>query len=150
VFLLGGAEGVPELAAEKLQVSSPGLRVTGAYSPPFGFDETEDGIQRAVETVAAADPDLVFVGLGFPRQERLIEMLREAHPTAWYLACGAAIPIAAGIFRRASPLARRVGLEWAHRLALEPRRLASRYLRDDLPFAVKLLAAAPKRHFIRR
>ena len=150
VFLLGGAEGVPDKAAMVLQRHWPNLRIAGTYSPPFGFDETDTGIQRTVTAVAATAPDLVLVGLGFPRQERLIEQLREAHPTAWYLPCGGGITMAAGVFRRASPLVQQLGLEWAHRLALEPRRLVRRYLRDDLPFALGLLARALMRRFIPR
>ena len=149
VFLLGGADGVPEKAAEALRARFPDLRVAGAESPPFGFDQTREGVERAIAAVTAAAPDLVFVGLGFPRQERLIEQLRRAWPSAWYLACGGGIPMAAGITRRASPLMQRLGLEWAHRLVLEPRRLARRYLRDDLPFAIGLLARAAMRRFAR-
>jgi exopolysaccharide biosynthesis WecB/TagA/CpsF family protein len=140
VYLLGGADGIPEKAAEALCLLSPGLRIAGTESPPFGFDRTKEGVQRTLAAVVAAAPDLVLAGLGFPRQEKLIEQLRLAWPAAWYLACGGAIPIAAGIARRASPLVQGLGLEWVHRLALEPRRLAGRYLRDDLPFAVQLLA----------
>lgn len=149
VFLFGGAEGVPEKAAEALRARFPDLRVAGTESPPFGFDQTPEGIRQAVATVTAAAPDLVFVGLGFPRQEKLIGQLRQAWPSAWYLACGGGIPMAAGITRRASPRVQRLGLEWAHRLAIEPRRLARRYLRDDLPFAIGLLARAAMRRFAR-
>lgn len=149
VFLLGGAEGVPEKAAGALSARFPDLRVAGAESPPFGFDQSREGVQRTIAAVTAAAPDLVFVGLGFPRQERLIEQLRQARPSAWYLACGGGIPMAAGITRRASPLVQRLGLEWAHRLVIEPRRLARRYLRDDLPFAIGLLARAAMRRFAR-
>jgi len=149
VFLLGGAEGVPEKAAEALRSRFPGLRVAGADSPPFGFDKTDEGVRQTVDAVAAAKPDLVLVGLGFPRQERLIEQLRQAWPSAWYLACGGGITMAAGIVRRASPLLQRLGLEWMHRLMHEPRRLAGRYLRDDLPFAIALLTRAAMRRFSR-
>jgi N-acetylglucosaminyldiphosphoundecaprenol N-acetyl-beta-D-mannosaminyltransferase len=147
VFLLGGAEGVPEKAASVLSSRYPGLRVAGADSPPFGFDKTEEGVRRTVDAITAAKPDLVLVGLGFPRQERLIEQLRQAWPSAWYLACGGGITMAAGIVRRASPLMQKIGLEWVHRLVHEPRRLAGRYLRDDLPFAVALLARSAMRRF---
>ena len=149
VFLLGGAEGVPEKAAQTLSARFPGLRVAGVDSPPFGFDKTEEGVRQSVAAVIAAAPDLVFVGLGFPRQEQLIERLRQAWPSAWYVACGGGIPMAAGVTRRASPLVQRLGLEWAHRLAIEPRRLARRYLRDDLPFAIGLLARTAVRRFRR-
>jgi N-acetylglucosaminyldiphosphoundecaprenol N-acetyl-beta-D-mannosaminyltransferase len=150
VFVLGGAPGVPDKAADALTRRYPGLRVVGAESPPFGFDQTEHGVQEAVSAIVAAKPDLVFVGLGFPRQERLIEKLRAAFPRAWYVACGGGIPMAAGVVRRANPVVQRLGLEWLHRLALEPRRLAGRYLRDDLPFAFALLTKAALNRVARR
>ncbi len=150
VFLLGGAEGVPEKAAATLLERSPGLRVAGAYSPPFGFDSSPEEVQRTARTVTAAAPDLVLVGLGFPKQERLIERLRADSPATWYLACGGGIAMAAGVTPRASGLMQRLGLEWAHRLLLEPRRLAGRYLRDDLPFAAGLLARAAVRRLARQ
>ncbi|WP_440068080.1 WecB/TagA/CpsF family glycosyltransferase [Streptosporangium sp. OZ121] len=142
VYLLGGEPGVPEDAARVLAGRCPGLRVAGTCSPPFGFESTPDGMREVVEGVAATAPDLVLVGLGFPKQERVIEALREELPDAWYLGCGAGIPMAAGRFSRAPGPVQRVGAEWLYRLALEPRRLARRYLRDDAPFAVALLAGA--------
>lgn len=149
VYLIGGAEGVPERAAEALVAQSAGLRIAGTCSPPFGFDQTEEGARRAVAAVVAAAPDLVFVGLGFPRQERLIEMLRAELPGAWCLACGGGIAMTAGVVRRASPVLQRLGFEWVHRLALEPRRLARRYLRDDLPFALALVIRSAAQRFTR-
>ena len=149
VYLLGGAEGVPEKAAEALVARSANLRIAGTHSPEFGFDKTEEGARQAVSAVAAAAPDLVFVGLGFPRQERLIEQLRQQLPHAWCLACGGGISMAAGVVRRASPVMQRLGFEWVHRLVLEPRRLAPRYLRDDLPFALALLARSAAHRFTR-
>ncbi|MFI6506289.1 WecB/TagA/CpsF family glycosyltransferase [Streptosporangium sp. NPDC050855] len=142
VYLLGGEPGVPEAAARALAARRPGLRVAGTCSPPFGFDGSPGAVREVVARVRAAEPDLVLVGLGFPRQERIIEALRAESPRAWYLGCGAGIPMAAGRFRRAPVPLQRMGAEWLYRLALEPRRLARRYLRDDAPFALTLLAAA--------
>ncbi|MER5645336.1 WecB/TagA/CpsF family glycosyltransferase [Streptosporangium sp. NPDC002524] len=142
VYLLGGEPGVPEEAARVLTGGRPGLRVAGTCSPPFGFESTPDGMREVVEGVVAAAPGLVLVGLGFPKQERVIEALRAELPDAWYLGCGAGIPMAAGRFSRAPGPVQRVGAEWLYRLALEPRRLARRYLRDDAPFAIALLAGA--------
>ena len=142
VYLLGGEPGVPEEAAEALRERHPALRVAGTHSPPFGFDSAEHGLRDVARLVAAARPDLVFVGLGFPRQERAIEEIRRLLPAAWYLGCGAGIPMAAGRFARAPRGLQRVGGEWLHRLALEPRRLARRYLLHDAPFALSLLARA--------
>ena len=140
VYLLGGASSIPERAANVLRERAPGLRVVGTHSPPFGFDGRPEELQQVVDRLCAAAPNLVMVGLGFPRQERLIERIRPLLPETWFLGCGAAIAMAAGQFQRANPTLQRLGLEWAHRLRLEPRRLVRRYLRDDLPFALELLA----------
>jgi N-acetylglucosaminyldiphosphoundecaprenol N-acetyl-beta-D-mannosaminyltransferase len=142
VYVIGGDAGVPEAAGKALADRFPGLRVAGADSPPFGFDKDEQQIAELIHRVAQARPDLVLVGLGFPKQERLIARLRTAVPGAWLLGCGAGVPFAAGQFRRAPAVVQRMGAEWVHRLALEPRRLARRYLMHDLPFAVLLLTQA--------
>ncbi|MFI7695728.1 WecB/TagA/CpsF family glycosyltransferase [Nonomuraea sp. NPDC049655] len=140
VYLLGGPPGVAELAADELRSCRPGLKVAGVHAPPYHFDDTAEGRQRVRRRVVAARPRLVFVGLGFPRQDLLIAELREELPQAWFVGCGAAIAFAAGTVQRAPRWMRRAGLEWAFRLMSEPGRLARRYLVDDLPFAVRLLA----------
>ncbi|NRQ32515.1 WecB/TagA/CpsF family glycosyltransferase [Nonomuraea sp. NN258] len=144
IYLLGGDEGVPEAAGRALTERFDGLRVAGAHSPPYGFDTDRERLGDVVERVIAARPDLVLVGLGFPKQERVIVNLRPRLPHAWYLGCGAGIPMAAGQFSRAPTVLQRSGGEWLHRLALEPRRLARRYLLHDAPFALRLLAQAAR------
>jgi N-acetylglucosaminyldiphosphoundecaprenol N-acetyl-beta-D-mannosaminyltransferase len=147
IYLLGGdpdTDGAGRAAARMLD-HYPGLRIAGADSPPFGFDRDRAATQRALARVVDAEPDLVFVGLGFPKQERLIEQLRPVLPSSWFLGCGAAINFVAGDSRRAPVWMRRTGLEWAHRLGCEPRRLARRYLREDLPYALRLLASSALR-----
>jgi N-acetylglucosaminyldiphosphoundecaprenol N-acetyl-beta-D-mannosaminyltransferase len=144
VYLLGGAPGVPEAAAAALAAGCRGLRVAGTDSPPMGFDDDPELLAAVLRSVTDAAPDIVFCGLGFPRQERLIVRLREAHPQAWYVGCGAAIPFAAGAFERAPQWMQHAGLEWVHRLLTEPRRLVRRYLVDDLPYAGALLARAAR------
>lgn len=145
VHLLGGPPGVAERAAERLTASLPGLKVCGVDAPPYGFDRTPQGLDRVRRTVVTARPALVFAGLGFPRQDLLAARLREDLPGTWFLGCGAAIGFAAGTVPRAPGWMRRAGLEWLHRLATEPRRLAGRYLRDDLPFSARLLASGAAR-----
>ncbi|MDH2428749.1 WecB/TagA/CpsF family glycosyltransferase [Sphaerisporangium sp. TRM90804] len=139
VYLLGGPPGVAVRAAEVLGERFPGLRVAGVMAPLYGFDTSADGVALVEEAVVAARPGLVFVGLGFPKQDRLITTLRAAVPGAWFVGCGAAIAFTAGSVRRAPEWMRRSGLEWLYRLACEPARLARRYLVDDLPFALRLL-----------
>ncbi|WP_083427040.1 WecB/TagA/CpsF family glycosyltransferase [Geodermatophilus obscurus] len=150
VYLLGGEPGVPEAAAEALVTRLPGTTVAGTDSPPYGFDRDPGHLAAVLDRVVAAQPDLVLVGLGFPKQERLIARLRPRLPEAWLLGCGAGIPFAAGQFRRAPVVLQRVGGEWVHRLALEPRRLARRYLAHDMPFALDLLSRAAAYGFATR
>ena len=137
VYLLGGEPGVPDKAAAELQSRSPGLQVAGTEAPPPDF-----GLNWVRERLATARPDIVFAGLGFPKQERIIAALAPGLPGTWFVGCGAAIPFAAGVLRRAPEWVQQAGLEWAWRLASEPRRLFRRYLVEDLPFAVRLLVTA--------
>jgi N-acetylglucosaminyldiphosphoundecaprenol N-acetyl-beta-D-mannosaminyltransferase len=142
IYLLGGAPGVPQRAGQELSHRYPGLRVAGADSPPLGFDTDPRAIGEVRDRVAAAGPAIVYVGLGFPKQERLIASLAPACPGAWFIGCGAAIPYAAKALPRPPAWMRRAGLAWLFRLFHEPRRLFRRYLVHDLPFAVMLLASA--------
>lgn len=137
VYLLGGGPSVPGRAATRLQSRYPGLRVAGTEAPPLDFD-----LDRVRERLTAARPDIVFVGLGFPKQERVIAAVAPSLPGTWFVGCGAAIPYAAGTLRRAPKRVQQAGLEWAWRLASEPRRLFRRYLVQDLPFALRLLITA--------
>ncbi|NUT35538.1 MAG: WecB/TagA/CpsF family glycosyltransferase [Hamadaea sp.] len=138
------ADGAQRAAAE-LAAACPGLVIAGCAAPPFGFDTDPDLYAETLRGVVDAAPDVCFVGLGFPRQERVISDLRDALPATWFLGCGAAINFVAGQQQRAPIWMQRSGLEWAHRLAQEPRRLASRYLRHDAPYAVRLLTSAALR-----
>ncbi|HEY0508900.1 MAG TPA: WecB/TagA/CpsF family glycosyltransferase [Blastococcus sp.] len=142
VYIIGGDPGVPEAAGVALAAQFPGLRVAGTDSPPFGFEKDEEQLSGVVWRARLARPDLVLVGLGFPKQENLIVALRTVLPQAWMLGCGAGIPFAAGQFRRAPSVLQRTGTEWMFRLVQEPRRLGRRYLLHDLPFALGLLGRA--------
>lgn len=150
VFLLGGEPGVPDAAAQALCARFDGLMVAGTHSPPFGFERTEQSLESVIRLVEEAKPDLVLVGLGFPKQEKIIQRLRAVLPDSWYVGVGAGIPMAAGKFTRAPVVVQRLGAEWVHRLALEPQRLARRYLLEDAPFALRLLAGAARHRMIQR
>lgn len=89
-----------------------------------------------------AGPTLVLVGLGFPKQERLIRLLRSELPQAWLVGVGISLSFLAGEQPRSPALLQRLGLEWMHRLWHEPRRLFRRYVVQGLPFGVRLLAWA--------
>lgn len=140
IYLLGGEPGVPESAAAALSHRYPGTKVAGTSAPPVGFDDTPGKVTEIRDQLLAVEPDIVYVGLGFPKQERLIAALASTLPRTWFVGCGAAIPIAAGTLPRAPVWMRQAGLEWLFRLITEPRRLSRRYLLD-IPYAVRLLAS---------
>jgi N-acetylglucosaminyldiphosphoundecaprenol N-acetyl-beta-D-mannosaminyltransferase len=139
VFLLGGNPGTAEATRERLLKQSPELRVVGALSPPFGFEQSAEELARIDATVRDARPDIVFVALGFPKQEQLIRRLRPSLPSAWFLPCGISFSFVAGDVRRAPRWMQRAGMEWAHRLIQEPQRLFRRYVLLDFPFLVRVL-----------
>lgn len=138
IFLLGGAPGAAEGAMDTLRKTAPGLQVVGAYCPAFGFEKDPGELRRIEDALAAASPDIVYVALGSPKQEHLIERLRPMFPNAWFLGVGISLGFLSGQVKRAPRLVQAAGLEWVHRLVQEPRRLARRYLVDGIPFAIRL------------
>lgn len=131
LFLLGGAPGVAERAAERLVREHPGLRIAGTLAPPFGFEGDPAERRRVREAIASARPEVVLVGLGAPKQERFIVEERDALPVRAWLAVGGTFDLLAGDRRRAPPALQRLGLEWAWRMAQDPVRLGRRYLWED-------------------
>jgi len=145
VFLLGGDAGTAEKAAAVLCQRYPNLRVAGTYCPPWGFEDDAAEHKKIVDAVAKARPDIVYVALGSPKQERLIESLRWSCPGAWWMGVGISFSFLCGEVHRAPRWLQRLGLEWLCRLVGEPRRLGRRYLIEGLPFAARLLASAAMR-----
>jgi N-acetylglucosaminyldiphosphoundecaprenol N-acetyl-beta-D-mannosaminyltransferase len=143
VYLLGGAHGVADEAARRLSSEYAGLRIDG-WSPPYGLEATTEGKAEIRARLRANQAELVFCGFGFPKQERLIAELVDEFPNAWFVGCGASLTFAAGRIRRAPRWMQRCGLEWLHRLYREPRRMFRRYVVEDLPFALRLLAHAAR------
>jgi N-acetylglucosaminyldiphosphoundecaprenol N-acetyl-beta-D-mannosaminyltransferase len=142
VFLLGGNPGTADAALRRLAERSPKLRRAGTLSPPFGFEHQAEWLHGIEQTLHEAAPDIIYVGLGFPKQERLIVELRERFPKAWFVSCGVSFSFVAGEIKRAPRALQRLGLEWLHRLAQEPQRLYSRYLVQGIPFMFALLWSA--------
>lgn len=132
VYLLGARPEVNERATLAVESRWPGVRVVGRDSPPQGFEQDETENTRILEAIAAAQPDVLVVGLGAPKQELWVHRHRERIRAKVALCVGATIDFLAGEKSRAPHWMRRTGLEWVHRVALEPRRLSGRYLRDGL------------------
>ncbi len=128
---------VADIAASKLRERFPALTIASVDAPPYGFDDTY--IAGLTQRLIDARPDIVYVAIGFPKQEKLIARLRPHLPTAWFLGIGISFSFVTGDVQRAPRWMQRVGLEWVHRMAQEPGRLAKRYLVHGLPFAARLL-----------
>lgn len=142
LFLLGGAPGAADACARELTRRSPALRVVGTSAPNVSSPPAPAEIDEVVRMLSALRPDIVLVGLGSPKQEQLIDVVRGCLPAAWWVGVGISFSFVAGLTPRAPLWMRKLGLEWIHRLSQEPRRLARRYLVDDLPFAFVLFARA--------
>ncbi len=122
VFLLGGGEGVAEGAAENLRKRYPKLTVCGTAWGYFEKGGEEEG--RIVSRICASRPDILFVCLGFPLQEMWIaEHLSLLGGIRVVAGLGGALDVWSGRLRRAPQLLSHMGLEWAWRMALQPKRL---------------------------
>jgi N-acetylglucosaminyldiphosphoundecaprenol N-acetyl-beta-D-mannosaminyltransferase len=144
IFLLGGNPGAAEACAERMRAEYPRVRIAGLMSPPQGFEQDERALDEIVAGLRTAAPDIVYLALGFPKQEELALKLAPELPTTWFAGVGISFSFVAGQVQRAPRWMQRAGLEWLHRLAQEPRRLFRRYLVDGLPFAARMFAHALK------
>lgn len=132
IYLYGGSEDTLAILQNRLIASFPGLKIAGAYSPPFRpLSETEDA--AVVEQINASGAGLVWVSLGCPKQEKWMAAHR-GRIQAVMVGVGAAFDYHAGTIKRAPLWMQHSGLEWLHRLASEPRRLWRRYLLTNTLF----------------
>lgn len=134
VYLLGGAEGVADLARAKLEAAVPNLRIVGTDASRIQVDAPPDQADAVVERIVAAQPDIVLVALGAPKQELWSYTRTSALKPAVLIGVGASLDFVAGIQKRSPPWMSKVGIEWLYRLCQEPRRLAGRYLLRDPQF----------------
>ena len=148
VFFLGGNVGSAQKTAQSLQRDFPELKIAGCHCPEFGFENSIENVDEIANILTDAGPDFVFVGLGSPKQDVLINMLRLKLPTTWWLGVGVSFSFVAGELPRAPDWAKKSGFEWLYRLCSEPRRLFKRYLVTGVPFlATTFVVSAVERFF---
>jgi N-acetylglucosaminyldiphosphoundecaprenol N-acetyl-beta-D-mannosaminyltransferase len=131
IALYGAPPGVAEEASKALQRKFPDLAVVSASAPPMGFKIGSPEDMAEADVLRSLSPAILFVALGAPRQEQWMQRHAPDFDGTVLVGIGAAFDIIAGRFREAPRWMTQLGLEWAFRLAQEPRRLARRYLVED-------------------
>jgi exopolysaccharide biosynthesis WecB/TagA/CpsF family protein len=150
VYLMGAEPGVADKAADKLCLDIPGLRIAGTRDGYAGAADTD----AAIAAINASGADILIVAMGVPRQD--IWLAQNAHRLAprLSLGVGALFDFLAGRVRRAPEVVRRSRMEWAWRLAMEPRRMAGRYLVGNVTFMARAarnaIATADRNALVKR
>lgn len=134
IFLLGAADGIAEIAKNKLESKYKGLKIVGTYSPKYGFENDVNEIKNIINIVNDAKPDILAVGLGAPKQEKFIYKYKKNLKVPISLAIGATIDFEAGNIKRAPKWMQKIGMEWFYRLIKEPNRMYKRYIVEDRKF----------------
>ena len=119
-------------AAENLMKRYKGLDIVGTYSPPFGFEKNEAEMGKIERMIKESHPDILIVGLGCPKQELFIYHNKERLGVPVSLGLGASLDFEAGNIKRAPRWMADCGFEWLFRITQDPKRLAKRYLVDDV------------------
>jgi N-acetylglucosaminyldiphosphoundecaprenol N-acetyl-beta-D-mannosaminyltransferase len=138
-FFYGGTPGVAEELRDKLTARFPKLQIAGCFTPPFRpLNAAEE--KELQEIIRAAKPDIMWVGLSTPKQEKFMAEFLPKLDVTLMIGVGAAFDFHAGRVRQAPRWMQRSGLEWLFRVACEPRRLGMRYLKNNPQFALKIAA----------
>jgi N-acetylglucosaminyldiphosphoundecaprenol N-acetyl-beta-D-mannosaminyltransferase len=125
IFFFGSSQRVLDLIAQRLARDFPALTLCGVYSPPFGsWSEFQN--RRMVQIINTAKPDVLWVGMTAPKQEKWVEENRHSLAVPVIASIGAVFDFYAGTYARAPQWVCQIGFEWAYRFILEPRRMWQR------------------------
>ena len=150
VFLYGGRDqGSLAQLTLNLRLRLPGIQIVGGYSPPFR-PLTEDEEQAVADQINASRADVVWVGIGVPKQEKWMAHMRDRIDAPVLAGVGAAFDFHAGRVSMAPQWMQDRGLEWTYRITQEPRRLLPRYLVHNPRFVVRIAAQLVRERLRRR
>lgn len=138
IFILGGKDGIAKQAKEKLESQYKNIKIVGVYSPKFGFENDKKELTKINSMINKKKPDLLFVCLGCPKQEKWIYNHINEYDAKVSVCAGATVDFLAGNMKRAPKWMSNCGLEWFYRFLQEPKRLFKRYFIDDIKI-LKLL-----------
>jgi N-acetylglucosaminyldiphosphoundecaprenol N-acetyl-beta-D-mannosaminyltransferase len=142
LFFLGGMPGAAQRAADAVRAKCPAARIVGTYCPPHDTFDTDDEQEAIRRIVRHAQPDILLVALGAPKQEKWIAQNKDKLGVPVSIGVGGSFEMASGMRRRAPRWVQKTGLEWLYRFAQEPTRLFKRYFVDDLPYLARSAARA--------
>ena len=134
VFFLGGCYQAGEMAASIINNKYPQLKTIDTYCPPYNFENSQAEIVRIEQIIKKAAPDILFVGLGAPKQEKWIEAHYRRLNVPLSVGIGGSFELISGMVYRSPKWMQKAGLEWLFRLIVEPRRLWKRYLIGNTVF----------------
>lgn len=137
-FLLGGKQSTLDKLKQNFATQFPGVMIAATHSPPFG-EWPENELEIILEKIKNSGANLIWVGLGCPKQEHWIANHKHRLPPGVYFGIGAAFAFHAGEVKQSPPILQRLGMEWAYRVAMEPRRLFKRYFTYNTLFIYHLL-----------
>jgi N-acetylglucosaminyldiphosphoundecaprenol N-acetyl-beta-D-mannosaminyltransferase len=138
-FLYGGAPEVAEQLKQNLEARFPGLGVVGTYTPPYRQLSTQEHFE-VIQRVNALKPDIIWVGLSTPKQEGFMAEYIDRFDTRLMLGVGAAFDLHTGRMVDSPDWVKKAGMQWAHRLIQDPRRLWKRYLVNNPQFLIAISA----------
>lgn len=128
VFFWGGSSGGAEQAIKNIKQKCPNLKVAGFYAPPYGFETNAGEMHKINSMLQNSNADILFVGLGSPKQDIFIEENKDVYQIPLSIPIGSGIDITGDIYRRAPRWISNIGLEWLYRCFQEPTRLFKRYI----------------------
>ncbi|MBI9099201.1 MAG: WecB/TagA/CpsF family glycosyltransferase [Spirochaetaceae bacterium] len=151
VYFLGAAPGVGLTAAEILTKEIPNLKIVGVDAPPMGFETDIITEKETLEKMLSANPDIVLFALGAPKQEILMHKWKKQGVVQVMLGIGASLDFISGKVKRSPKWMSNMGFEWLYRLSQDPKRLAKRYLIQDIAIVrifIKMMKTPPKKRIV--
>jgi N-acetylglucosaminyldiphosphoundecaprenol N-acetyl-beta-D-mannosaminyltransferase len=155
-FFYGGEPGVAEQLRKRFMCQFPWAQVVGTYTPPFR-DLTREEERHLIEKIRKLRPDMIWVGISTPKQERFMYRYLPVLDTTLMFGVGAAYDFHTGRIKDSPQWVKTIGMQWFHRLLQDPRRLWKRYLRNNSAFlwqigaqltGIKTYTASPAEHVV--
>ena len=138
IFIIGGKDGIADKAKQNLEKKYNGINIVGTYSPPFGFENDVNELNKINSIITECHPDILISCFGCPKQEKWIYDNYKNYDAIVSVCAGATVDFLAGTVKRAPRWMSNHGLEWLYRFFQEPKRMFKRYFVDDLKI-IKLI-----------